>query len=973
MRKIYKGLAGALLLGLGSVPAMAGVDTFSIPATQEEFDTWVQVVPEGAERWKLVTDNGPDPYASVAGCVTDFGSYDIGQILLAPKEYNLKAGEKLKFRAQLSTSDYACDYRYVFIAYSDADTYVKGFRSSVYGGEDGALVWQDKAEVLDFVINEAGTYRCGVALMGKRNSSTTIDNPLFFLRSIEVEREVDGPAYAKWASLQPAKADPDGERAVTLSFTWPSKTKSGAALDNVGGMIYRSASSQFAYAGLVADITGVPGEDAVYVDCEENNPETCITEDEQYSYWIRTYTVVDGEKLLSDENPPMARTAWVGGDTDVLPLDPSKASLEPVEGGFKVNFVKEFVGANGGQVKASECKIKITRQRGADTPVVLVSDYQGESPYVDATVDQPGSYMYRLYVVYKGKETAECAVGPVYSGEPVNVPYSESLDTPESMSLFSIVSDGSYSWTYNENEACAEFLPSEYISCKSNMMTPPLKLVKNTKYQISFKSWVDEVEGNAVVRQVSVTYGTTPTFDGSNVRTVTVSKTAADKETYTCNLTPEEDGEYFIGFQSEYKGTSKVYVDDIKVVETSRIPGAVTDFTVTPDQSGANKAVVAFRLPSVTSGGSQLDKISKVLVYRNNEETGSAAINFTPENIAPGAQVSFTDEVAQTGYYSYMVYTMRDKDLSPMFQSESFWIGADTPGAASNAVASVEGNVLTLSWDAASSTHGGVVPGFAYEVYRRGAGQAEPEMVAETTDLSYVDSATDALEYNLYTYSVLARGNDAASVAVAAEPVLLGDHASLPLNPDFMNEEAFLAWELSGADHDGCNLNFVDFGDGAGMFVVTPPFMAPEVSETPALEIALGISNDVTGEMVSGEIKVYAVALETAKVARDAEPVETLLATVEVNGDTPALVEKDNLLLPAKGKYRVKIASDTEGLTLTSIKVDADTSTVGVAGISSESDDAVYFTVDGLRVEKPSVPGIYIKVEGSKSTRILVR
>lgn len=265
------------------------------------------------------------------------------------------------------------------------------------------------------------------------------------------------------------------------------------------------------------------------------------------------------------------------------------------------------------------------------------------------------------------------------------------------------------------------------------------------------------------------------------------------------------------------------------------------------------------------------------------------------------------------------------------------------------------------------------MPGFAYEVYRRGAGEAEPEMVAETTDLSYVDSDTDALEYNLYTYSVLARGNDTASVAVAAEPVLLGDHASLPLNPDFMNEEAFLAWELRGADHDGANLNFVDLGPGEGMFVLTPPFMAPEMSEAPALEIALGISNDVNGEMVSGKINVYAVAIETAKVARNAEPVETLLVTVDVNGDTPALVEKDNLLLPAKGKYRVKIASDTEGFTLTSIKVDADNGTVGVAGISSESGDAVYFTVDGLRVENPSAPGIYIKVEGSKATRIIVK
>ena len=92
MNKFYKGILGAAVLCAGSLTA--GADTFTIPATQEEFETWTQVVPEGAESWKLITDNGPDAYASVVTCITDYDSQNPGQMLLVPQEYILKAGDR---------------------------------------------------------------------------------------------------------------------------------------------------------------------------------------------------------------------------------------------------------------------------------------------------------------------------------------------------------------------------------------------------------------------------------------------------------------------------------------------------------------------------------------------------------------------------------------------------------------------------------------------------------------------------------------------------------------------------------------------------------------------------------------------------------------------------------------------------------------------------------------------------------------
>ncbi len=959
MNKFYKGILGAAVLCAGSLTA--GADTFTIPATQEEFETWTQVVPEGAESWKLITDNGPDAYASVVTCITDYDSQNPGQMLLVPQEYILKAGAKVKITpTAISACDYDGYYRYAPVALSTADgaAPILGGRGSVYGGKT-SLQWSKKPDHT-FEVPEDGTYRFGIAVMGQKNFAT--DPPTFFVKTIDVEPLYDEPAYARWADLRPAAPDPDGNKAVTLTFTWPSLTKAGAELDNVGGMIYRSTGSQLKDATFVADITGIPGSDHTYVDCAENNPETAITEDGQYSYWIRTYYRLGDKKILCDEYPPAARTAWVGNDPAVRPFDSGKAYVEKVNGGFNVHFVKEFIGSNGGPVSAAECRIWITRQRGMEKPVVLTEDYRGDSPFVDNTIDKAGSYIYRIYINYKNTDTAPCTVGPAYNGEARTLPYSTALDTAEDLSLFSIISDGSYTWEYNSDKGCAQFRPSEYISSKSDLMTPPVRLAANTEYQVAFTGWVDEYEGTPVSRTITITYGKSASFDGlSNVQKVLVGVPESDKKTYSHTFTCEEDGEYFIGFEAEYLGSSNVYVDNIEVTEFSRKPGFVTDLKVTPDAGGASKATVSFRLPTLTSGGSELDKVTGVFVYGYTEEEGNYAVELPQTAFAPGAEISVVDEISSPGYHSYLVYTFKDEDFS-VSQSEDVWVGADTfKSPVTNAAAFAMDGILILTWDEAETEHGGVVPGTVYDIYRRGACE-DAEKIAETPGLEYADTEANDLPYNLYTYSVVARGTATATEPAFAEPLILGDHAELPLQPDFDNIEAFHAWDLSGADHDNGKLTFSS--EEAEMSVRTPPFIIKkDQSGAARLDMELGLSNAVAGNIV-----VTAEPLPEANEA-NADPIE--LDKIEISVDTPAEYSKKGILLPAEGKYRLKFTGDTSGLALTSVKISG-TLTTGIAEISG-SDDALYFTADGLRVERPEAPGVYIRMKGSESTRILVK
>lgn len=333
MRKLHKSYVAAAVLSLGCLPALAEV--FTIPATQEEFEQWTQIVPEGAEKWKLVTDNGADPYASVVTCITDFNSKEPGQILLAPKQYDLKAGDKMTFNLVLSNSEPVGSYRYCVIGVPEnPDTpYKLGFRSSIYYNSDAEDTWLNKSdgEFIDFTIDNDGKYRFGVAVMGQKDF--TAEDPAFFFKSIDIKQIFSAPEKIKWASLRPAAPDPDGKRAVTLTFTWPSKTIEGASLSTVRGKIYRSTTSGFSYATLVADIEGTPGAEQTYVDCAENNPETAITEDGKYFYWVKPYITV-GDQIAEGSEGTYAIAPWVGFDGEVKPLDSSKVSLERTDNGI---------------------------------------------------------------------------------------------------------------------------------------------------------------------------------------------------------------------------------------------------------------------------------------------------------------------------------------------------------------------------------------------------------------------------------------------------------------------------------------------------------------------------------------------------------------------------------------------------------------------------------------------------------------
>lgn len=95
------------------------------------------------------------------------------------------------------------------------------------------------------------------------------------------------------------------------------------------------------------------------------------------------------------------------------------------------------------------------------------------------------------------------------------------------------------------------------------------------------------------------------------------------------------------------------------------------------------------------------------------------------------------------------------------------------------------------------------------------------------------------------------------------------------------------------------------------------------------------------------------------------------IATSSMNFDTWGQDLKATIT--EKGKYYLKISSVTSEMkaTLSGTAIVID-STVGVDGIEAEAQDAIYYNMEGVRVDNPE-KGIYIRVIGNRRDKVVIR
>ena len=233
---------------------------------------------------------------------------------------------------------------------------------------------------------------------------------------------------------------------------------------------------------------------------------------------------------------------------------------------------------------------------------------------------------------------------------------------------------------------------------------------------------------------------------------------------------------------------SGIYFEHGRVEGSS--PNAVTELVSVRRAGTANTVDLSWTLPTTAYDGSPVD-IKSVKVYRFGT-SGPVA------TLAPDATVAEVEGV--NGNNVFMVVAEGADHAGFPAWTEVF-AGADRLKAVGNLEAVLEGNSVTLTWDAPTETVNGGYADYNNITYivKRLAGSTSEVIADDLTDTSLV---AELPKVGTYTFEVTAvTGGVEGEAAVSNEVTLVGGAASLPYSTGFEDEQDGTQW--IAANHEG--------------------------------------------------------------------------------------------------------------------------------------------------------------------------
>lgn len=239
-------------------------------------------------------------------------------------------------------------------------------------------------------------------------------------------------------------------------------------------------------------------------------------------------------------------------------------------------------------------------------------------------------------------------------------------------------------------------------------------------------------------------------------------------------------------------------------------PQKVTDLQLAPDPTGGLSATLSWTCPTTTYIGEELTEIGRIEIYRNE------MLVATLTDVAPGAAMTWTDQVAASGEYTYRVVPCNSAGPGVLATLSGF-IGYDIPETVTIASVSREGNnAICLAWHPCTkgANNGYLdISSIAYKVTRTNDGAVLAEGMTDTT---FTDNSITTL--GRYQYAITAYHTNGESEPAMTGYIVNGPARDLPMTTDFTNEDESKLWTIFDADMDGTtffwqyNPNFKDQG-----------------------------------------------------------------------------------------------------------------------------------------------------------------
>lgn len=468
------------------------------------------------------------------------------------------------------------------------------------------------------------------------------------LTGLFFEQKVEGSESGIPAPAENLTVTADGiELKANVSFTMPTKDAEGN--DLAGDLTWTVTDG----ANELASGTAQAGEEVTTaVEVAERGKTTFVV------------TVAAGENV---SNPVSAMT-FIGCDTPEIWGTPTARVA-----GDKITLKwDEAYAINNGNM--APVTYKITR---LPDETVVTNDCT-ETTFTDILPSEyKETYSYIIQPI-----AGEIAGEPVTSrsaiaGKYVKFPLNEQFDNEQMFLTYPVIdANGDDNvWEYSTKYNGVAMYAANDNAADDYLLIGPFKMEAGGCYTFSMRA-----DGHNFNETIAVYVGTDEndvnTFDTELLAPTDLEPMKGEKS-FNLSYEPVESGDYYFGIKACTEGPSQyIYVYEVNVKEVASTAPAAPKLAVTPE---ATSATLNISLPSATIGGANLEEISALNIYRDNE-----LIATLTDNLTPGAVVPYTDEAdVKKGFHIYAVSAVNNGGEGKQIALQ-VWRGMDFPGCPSN-------------------------------------------------------------------------------------------------------------------------------------------------------------------------------------------------------------------------------------------------------------------------------------------------
>ena len=275
-------------------------------------------------------------------------------------------------------------------------------------------------------------------------------------------------------------------------------------------------------------------------------------------------------------SPEAKISVYVGPDTPLAPEDVC-LNYDDATKTVSLTWTMPLVGVQGKAIDPAALTYRITRM---DDGVVVAEGHTGdtfEETFDPATL---APYYYKVEAIHHGMTGEAASSNKMPIGPALEIPYSQTFATAASLDLFTIIDnnhDGkTWTWekSFSSGNGRAIYLGSNENQADDWLLTPPLHLYADAKYQLNF----DALSVYPVyVEQLVVALGKGVDISGYHplADEILISQ-AYELPVEISDITVEEDGVYHFAFKAQsYRRQGELAIDNITVKMTQE-PTSIT-------------------------------------------------------------------------------------------------------------------------------------------------------------------------------------------------------------------------------------------------------------------------------------------------------------------------------------------------------------------------------------------------------------